>query len=66
MHENLLETQGLASLPEYFYANHGKKEITAYIKKQNLPSIKSFQRVGYKIMNEGEYCGDEGYRLIKS
>lgn len=51
---------------EYFYNHHGKKEITAYIKKQNLPSIKSFQRVGYKIMNEGEYCGDEGYRLIKS
>lgn len=56
----------LTKAADYFYRNHGKKDITAYIKKQNLPSIKSFEKVGYRIMNEGEYCGDEGYRLIKS
>ncbi|MBK7666186.1 MAG: UDP-2,4-diacetamido-2,4,6-trideoxy-beta-L-altropyranose hydrolase [Sphingobacteriaceae bacterium] len=50
---------------DYFYERHGNKEITAYIKKQNVASIMSFEKAGYKITNEGEYCGDAGYRLIK-
>lgn len=60
-----LATVILNKAGEYFYAKHGRKEIAAYIKKQNLPSIKSFERAGYKILSEGEYCGDRGYRLIK-
>lgn len=55
----------LSQAGEYFYGRHGRKEITAYIKKQNSASIRSFQKVGYEIVNEGEYCGDAGYRLIK-
>lgn len=45
---------------ELYFSNH-KLPIFAYIKKDNLPSVKSFQRAGYKYYNEEVIDGSNSY-----
>ena len=48
---------------ELYFANY-KLPIFAYIKKDNLASVKSFQRAGYKYYNEEVIDGSNSYIYI--
>ncbi|MES2131546.1 MAG: UDP-2,4-diacetamido-2,4,6-trideoxy-beta-L-altropyranose hydrolase [Bacteroidota bacterium] len=50
---------------DYFFKTYFKTEITAYIKKDNIPSLKSFENAGYVIQDLEIYNGEESYKLIK-
>jgi len=49
---------------EYFKV-FPKNVITAYIKKTNEPSLKSFVGAGFKAIDEGNYFGAWSYKLNK-
>jgi RimJ/RimL family protein N-acetyltransferase len=47
-----------------FFATH-KVPVHAYIKKQNVASIKAFQRAGYAYVADSDICGAPSVEYIK-
>lgn len=50
---------------EYFKKKYPDEIVTAYIKFDNLPSLKSFQKAGFNITEEKEINGSKSYILTK-
>ena len=42
-----------------------QKDISAYIKKSNEASLKSFVNAGFAVIDENMYFGELSYKLIK-
>ncbi len=49
-----------------FFQEFHQNTIHAYIKKNNLASLKSFQKAGFEIINELLISDEQSYLLIKS
>jgi UDP-2,4-diacetamido-2,4,6-trideoxy-beta-L-altropyranose hydrolase len=49
----------------YFFKHFKENSITAYIKKTNEASLKSFVSAGFEIQDLNNYFGSESYKLIK-
>ncbi|MCW3077280.1 MAG: hypothetical protein JWO32_1889 [Bacteroidetes bacterium] len=56
----------LQKASDYFFKKHPGTNITAYIKIENTPSIKSFEKAGYIFKEEGNFFGSKSLKLIKT
>ncbi len=63
--ENKLSVPMLQLACQYFFDHFKEDKITAYIKKTNPASLKSFLNGGFEIIDTKEYFGSESHRLIK-
>ena len=60
-----LSTAMLRLSCQYLFNHFKETSITAYIKKSNSASLKSFANSGFEIIDLKIYFGAESYRLIK-
>lgn len=60
-----LATSILQMACQVYFEEYEKKMITAYIKKDNTASLKSFVNAGFKIQDQNIYFGELSYKLIK-
>jgi UDP-2,4-diacetamido-2,4,6-trideoxy-beta-L-altropyranose hydrolase len=48
----------------FFHEQHPGVPVIAYIKKENVPSVKSFLSAGYEIKEECSYKGSLSYKAV--
>ena len=60
-----LSSKILVEACQYFHKINPKSEIKAYIKKNNIPSFKAFEKAGFVLENEIFIDGQESYLFIK-
>ncbi len=60
-----LATSILKKACKNYFEEKAQKNISAYIKKSNVASLKSFVNAGFKCIDENVYFGELSYKLIK-
>lgn len=48
-----------------YFRSRKRKKISAYIKKNNVASLKSFENAGFDHIDENLYFGELSYKLVK-